>query len=364
MRIKVFFASFFIFIVAILFGGWATTDTSLNPFSHSTDQTLYDMEDLPTAEAIILKLNHTLEVPRYDVGLFGNSRSEMVGRKELGHDECKFFNFSASGESIRNSLGMLEYLAALGKAPRLAIISFDHMEIEGMIGNPESLPLDAKLKFAFRDLTFVATNKLSLKDNFRLAARYARMTWKSMTTAVSSRWLLEGARRLQDWDWGKKPIQLSTVSGFRTDGSFVYGREPSVTSPSFKPTPYDQKISALLKNDLVRLKALEGKGRYGVEKIVIYESPLAPPFDRLYANAPQSLTASKRKEYLNACQTLGLTCLNPPPGSIEPDKNVWRDATHPPAIGLAKYIWRLIKDSEICDAMTEGTDKFERRPAL
>jgi len=363
MRITVFFVSFSICIVAILVVGGAT-DTSLKPFSHSADQTLYDMTGRPTEEVLLLKLNHTVEAPRYDVGLFGNSRSEMVGRKELGNHECKFFNFSASGESLRNSLAILEYLTAIGKAPRLALISFDHMEL-AMISNPASLPFEAKWKFAFRDLTFAATGKMSLKDTVRLAARYAQTIWTSVTSAVSSGWLLASARLLPELDWGTKPIQLSTVHGHRSDGSFVQPGERPVSPPAFKPAPGDQFINALLKNDLVRLKALEGKGKYGVEKIVIYESPLIPPFDKLYATAARPRTAAHRKAYLNACQTLGLTCLAaPPPGTIEPDKNLWWDATHPPAISLAKYLWRLIKDTEVCDAMTEGTVKFQRAPAL
>jgi hypothetical protein len=265
---------------------------------------------------------------------------------------------------LRNSLAILEYLTAIGKAPRLALISFDHMEL-AMINNPESLPFDAKWKFAFRDLTFAVSGKMSLKDNVRLVARYARGIWRSVTSAVSSGWFLEAAHRLPEWDWATKPVPLSTANGHRSDGSFVTRGERTVSPPAFKPQSGDQIINALLKNDLVRLKTLEGKGKYGVEKIVIYESPLAPPFDKLYATAPQPRTAAHRKVYLNACQTLGLTCLAaPPPGTIEPDKNAWRDATHPPAIGLTKYLWRLIKDTEVCVAITEGTAQFQRAHTL
>src|SRR5690606_28089219 len=40
------------------------------------------------------KLAHGLAAPRHDVGLFGNSRSLMVGADDLGLSDATFFNYS------------------------------------------------------------------------------------------------------------------------------------------------------------------------------------------------------------------------------------------------------------------------------
>jgi hypothetical protein len=360
MRLIVFSISLsFCIVVTLVLGA---TEAPWNPFSSSEDRTLYDIR-FPASEITRLKLDHAIEAPRYDVSLFGNSRSEMVGRAELRLSECRFFNHSGSGESIRNSLGLLEYLAARGKAPRLALISFDHMEL-AMIANPASLPFGAKWKFALKDLTFAAVAEMSLKDTVRLAARYARGIWRSVTSAFSSGWLLEAARGTLRGDLAPSPVLPGTTKGYRSDGSFFTRAERTVSPPTFKPATGDEFIDALLKNDLVRLKALEGRGKNGVEKIVIYESPLAPPFDKRYAVAPRLRIAAHRKAYSNACRSLGLTCLAaPPPGAIEPDKKAWRDATHPPLMGLARYLWRLIKNTGVCDVMAESPSKSKRAPA-
>ena len=58
------------------------TQASLNPYSQSKNGTLYDIR-FPAVEIVRLKLSHPTEAGGYDVGLFGNSSSEMVGRAEL-----------------------------------------------------------------------------------------------------------------------------------------------------------------------------------------------------------------------------------------------------------------------------------------
>jgi hypothetical protein len=348
MRIPVFFLSLSIFVVAILVLG--ATQASLNPYSQSENKALYDIR-FPSAEITRLKLDQAAEASRYDVGLFGNSRSEMVGRAELGLRDCKFFNYSASGESIRNSLGLLEHMVAQGKAPRIALISFDHMEL-AMVNNPGSLPYGEQIYFASRDLAFaVASPDMSLRDTARLAARYARGVWTSITSMFSSEWLLEVTARSFRGDLAPRQVPFNSTLGHRSDGSHVNRTERNVSVRPFKPATGDEIIDALLKNDLMRFKALERGGENSVEKIIIYESPLSPPFDKQYAERPRPRTASHRRAYLETCRSLSLTCFAAPlQGTIEPDRNAWRDASHAPPVGLSRYLRRLIKNIAGCNS--------------
>ena len=355
MRLASFFVSLSVFIVATTVLG--TVRAPLNPFSQGKEGSVYDIR-FPIREIVRLKLEHARETDRYDVGLFGNSRSDMVGRAEFGLSECKFFNYSARGESIRNSLGLLEYLAAQGKAPRIALISFDHMEL-AMIANATSLPFRKHLEIAFRDLTFVTTSSdISVRDTARLAFRYISGVWRSLKSAFSSDWLLEAAGRILRGSLAPFSDSSNTADGYRSDGSFVIRKKKNNSPPPFKPAAGNEFIDALLVHDLSQFKALEGKGDRRVEKIIIYESPLSPPFDQRFAQFPRPQTAAHRQAYLDACRSLELTCFAAPrPNSVNSDKNVWRDASHPPAADLARYLRRLIDDSGGCNSVAISSIK-------
>jgi hypothetical protein len=254
MRIPVFFISLSIFVVIVLILEGA--QASPNPDSQSENKALFDIR-FPRGEIMRLKLGHTSEASKYDVSLFGNSRSEMVGRAELGLRDCNFFNYSASGESIRDSLGLLEHMVAQGQAPRIALISFDHMEL-AMINNPGYLPYGEKINFAFRDLTFAMSSpNISLVDTVRLAARYVRGVWQSIISTFSSKWLVEATVRSLRGDLAPLQVPFNSTLGHRSDGSYINRTKRLPSMPPFKPETGDGIIIALLKNDLIRFKALE-----------------------------------------------------------------------------------------------------------
>ncbi len=114
------------------------------------------LDRLPEEDITTLKLRHARAVPRYQIGLFGNSRSIQVGAREFrtGEGEAasgSFFNFSVPGASIRQSVSMVERLAEIGKLPDVAIISFDNAALE-FYGNPVHPSPPARWLGAARDL--------------------------------------------------------------------------------------------------------------------------------------------------------------------------------------------------------------------
>ena len=72
---------------------------------------------------IYFKLTHAKKNPRYDIGVFGNSRVLPLGEKHLGYGNNKFFNFAIHGESIYFSVAMMLWeLSKMDKVPKTILI--------------------------------------------------------------------------------------------------------------------------------------------------------------------------------------------------------------------------------------------------
>ncbi|HWV55305.1 hypothetical protein [Pseudorhodoplanes sp.] len=94
--------------------------------SQGTKSAYLDALSADALTQLKLGVRHT-----FDIGLFGNSRSIMVGSQELD-TPCSFFNYSIPGTTFRTSVALLEALAAQNRAPNLAVISLDNLEIQMM----------------------------------------------------------------------------------------------------------------------------------------------------------------------------------------------------------------------------------------
>ena len=112
-----------------------------NPYNTSAadqrDENAVDLKGLSVQSVAAAKLSHgATPEDAYDVAIFGNSRAVMVGARhiEAVHDRT-FFNFAVGGTAFQQSVRSLEYLADQGKAPRIAVISYDNAELQ-FVGIP------------------------------------------------------------------------------------------------------------------------------------------------------------------------------------------------------------------------------------
>jgi len=65
-----------------------------DPYAVKPKHQLVSLDELPLPVFAELKFRHVKRQPRYDIGLFGNSRSLGVGTRHLSLGDCRFFNFS------------------------------------------------------------------------------------------------------------------------------------------------------------------------------------------------------------------------------------------------------------------------------
>lgn len=284
---------------------------------------------------------HGLAAPRYEMGLFGNSRSLMVGAGDLGVPDGAFFNFSVIGGSFRASILLLEQLAAAGRAPRLAIISFDHLELQED-NNPAVAGIGPRLRLAVDDVVVGLTSPRITRGEA------GRMAWRHYYGAVRDLGRILNFRRLMlglHWRVGsllgaswRDVADEQIEPGYRRDGSIVL---PAMTQPVIdvsapQPALY---ILGYLDSDLERLAAL---GRQGV-RIVIYESLLDPVNAGQVARHPNPAAEAARSRWLDACRRLALDCHPFALDAVPAVPGVWTDSSHPPAALLGRYLRQVIQ---------------------
>lgn len=83
---------------------------------------------LPSDELAPLKFLRAINNPPTDIGLFGSSRILMIGVDDLAMLGHRMFNFALGGQSVRQSVRLLDELYGTGKASAIAVIAMDHVE--------------------------------------------------------------------------------------------------------------------------------------------------------------------------------------------------------------------------------------------
>ncbi|MSP67829.1 MAG: hypothetical protein EXQ96_07000 [Alphaproteobacteria bacterium] len=292
------------------------------------------------------KIAHARETPRYDLGLFGNSRSIMVAAGDIDLP-CRFFNFSMPGESFRNSVEMLEALGRHHRAPAIAVISLDNFELQYM-GHPEFPPLGLRLRRAFLDLGFVPSEgTLSARDAARLSWRHVLVTWLRVKEMFTADYVIAALGRALRLDWQPAPVPVGSAGGYLLDGSRSVAPRARGEDLGLVPRPPSHSvIPGLLRHDLARLAALRQRGL--VDRVMVYESPLSPGnAERLLAD-PTPLAAADRAAFLATCHALLLDCR--PATSLDAAASDWTNADHPPAGALGTMVRGSVTDSGGCGA--------------
>lgn len=287
------------------------------------------------------KLAHGLAAPRHDVGLFGNSRSLMVGADDLGLSDATFFNYSVIGGSFRASVLMMEQLAAAGRAPKLAIVSLDHLELQED-NNPAIAGIVPRLRLALDDVAAGATNPhIHWTEAVRMAWRHYYGAVRDIGRILNFRRLMLGVR----WRLGALlggPFRGGgndeVEPGYRRDGSIAL---PALKEQVFEvsaPQP-DLYILGYLDHDLERVAALSARG----VRVVIYESLLDPVNAAHVARHPNPAAEAARTRWLAACRRLALDCHPFRRDAVPAVAGAWADPSHPPPALLGRYVQDLIQ---------------------
>ena len=272
------------------------------------------------------KMTHALNSSRFDIGLFGNSRSLEFGKKHLLNQDLTFFNFSIGGESIRNSVQMLETLAKYGKTPRLAIVSVDNFDLQ-FYSNSSAAPFLMRLKYISKD--FLAGIKFKEISIYQIGKMIWRHLWIEYNL-LKQRITVSTANALRDklvnpWINPIAPPNPRWAT-FLADGSRPVHFKPrpnpaGILFTSVRP----QVLDGYLLIDLLRLSKLNDE----ITQIVLYESPLIPNINFDPNNAWHKSAQEDRTLFYSTCLKLKLVCLQfAMPDSVP--TGLWRDSSHAP----------------------------------
>ncbi|MBL6933400.1 MAG: hypothetical protein ISR45_10665 [Rhodospirillales bacterium] len=313
-----------------------------DPFSNQPSHQLVSLDGLPLPVFAELKFRHVARQFRYDVGLFGNSRSLDIGTRHLSLGQCRFFNFSVGSESFRFTVANLERLKKIGKAPKLALISIDNFELQ-RYNNPISLFASIRWKKAIADIMAGLTRAdIGFKDFIRMGWRHVWIEVKRFEMTFNPETFYTGIVNLFS-DGNYFQWVSPTAVGYHLDGS-RNSPEP-VKKMAFKnllkPTSHQIK-SGYFKFDLERLARLQ---KYGIQ-VVIYESSLEPKSAAAFHKRPSSQASGSRRVFNSACAKLGLKCYVAPQG-LDGDEGLWTDHSHPPAKLVGNYLNKLLSENQL-----------------
>lgn len=282
------------------------------------------LDRLPAAELPPVKMNYANESDRFDIGLFGNSRIVMVGTDVLNLPSKKIFNFGIPGQSIRQSVRLIDELRTIDKLPKTIVVSMDHIEL-GLPGG------DGVYPSAFKRLILTAKESWSLFRTIGLRA-----------TAVQIINALSNERQIAAVAFN--PVYVSTKlktlaaekaanGAYRLDGSRDEGERPDVSAPIEIPQRADRYPQ--LEYDLEALGALRREGY----RVIVFESPLAPAIlDRIEHNLSERARDVRQRLHA-ACSRLQLECLAPP----LLNGLGWVERDHAPASLLGAWLAKTIR---------------------
>ncbi len=289
------------------------------------------LDELAVEDIAALKLRHIVEQPSYRFLILGNSRSLPITSADLGIISHSGFNLSLTGESLRSSVLLMEWLAQNDRLPKVALISFDNAELN-YYSNPYWAPPSARWRQMVRDLKAgLRRPSISLQDVGRMAIRHAMTEATLWSRAFNASRIWRGLTSLF-WNGGVVRI-VSRQVGYQSDGSRSPCEPKAPYSGGPLPTPNRNVLPGYLDYDLERLARIADGGT----RIIIYETPLFPSLQLERLGSPSAVAAETRTAFLDLCAKHGLEC-HPSPPVFEDFGLAWPDAGHPPAAPLAAWI--------------------------
>jgi hypothetical protein len=335
LRISVFVVTFALLVVALAVSkGTPFVD---NAFSGSNTEVARRMSFLPPYDLAALKVRHVITQPRFDIGVFGNSRAVSIGRQDLNIGDRTFFNFSVPGTSMRQSINLIEELALHGKAPKLAIISFDNMEF-GYYGNALYPGAFSRWWRSATDVTWTLVNRpgdIILLAHVILDHIYAE--WDAFigiwnATAFWSRAAVAAPDMVPELKAAKRT--------YLKDGSrpMVFNDEEPIKLFR-RPRPRMILLSPYMARDFERLAVLDGPAT----KIVIFESHLEAASTAFVMANPEEMVITERKEFLTACEKFNIACSSAEERPLPETNSRWGDCCHAPPDALGELVSTLVR---------------------
>ena len=311
-----------------------------DPFLLATNTHQVNLDEFSSPAFAKMKLRHGLTQERFDIGLFGNSRSLDVGSRHLKLGACSYFNFSIAGESLRASAALLEQLAARGRAPRIALVSVDNFELQ-LYSNPFFPTTIERWHQGLTDVKIgFLQSRISLRELAKMVWRHVHTEWQIFKLSFD---IMRNRNILFNTIGDERPpfkLTQELSKGYRGDGSRTQAL-PQISAfarPKFSPGS-PQVLRGYFRYDLNRLKLLSEQG----VTVIVYESPLDPSNTRIRLLKPSPQAAESRKDYFRFCKALGLNC-HSALGKLEAGNTPWRDSNHAPAKELGEYLNRVLGD--------------------
>ncbi|NFV79048.1 hypothetical protein [Magnetospirillum aberrantis] len=275
--------------------------------------------------------------PKYDVLTFGNSRILDVGEAELNIPGIRYFNFANGGTSFRQSVVALEQVARVGKAPKVAILSFDHPAlVYAQLPYAWPLPPD-RWKFLAEDFQGLLDGTHVVGPDWR------KFRQRIFTEEVGALARLVNFFRLKNTLSAYFPSAGDDASCnlFRPDGSRGRTSLPhaDLDGAAARPWPIYEDRYPLLEHDLDVLAGIQATGT----AVVIYESPLYPAITtELNSRLPEEM-ARQRQRLMDGCRSRGLDCRPAPMIEGSDTEGHWPDATHAPPRLLGRWVAELVR---------------------
>lgn len=305
-----------------------------DPFIDGNRARLKLLSIMPAQTVFAIKEAHAAQAARYDVGLFGNSRSVSVGTKDIRPPAGeRFFNFGIGSIDFTTSVLQLERLEAIDKAPKIALINFDHPATR----HPVRAPF---MPTIYGEATVTFGNTLQgFADQSPYRWWYLRQGIETFATR------LLGIFNSTLWRWrisyaldGLLPERLrhTDAASFRPDGSReqVLPRvRPHYLLPddTFIPQPamnwYFEKLAVLRKRGV---------------RIIVFESPLNPEIVKAVNGIYGSAIDAERKRFASLCMQFEIECHLAPLLNDGQNAQFWEDFSHAPAALLGAYLRVLI----------------------
>ena len=339
-----FIFCFFILLIPIIHIGnlfFLKNPYGILAVDHQAKATI-NLKGLPAASIINAKLSHGAGLNKaYEIAMFGNSRSIMVGAQHINAIQGRtFFNFSVGGTAFQQSVRSLEYLVSHGKAPRVAIISYDNAELQ-FVGVPYWPVAIFEVPRFIEDAAILlgedyGTLHQRVKDLVKLAGYFFGQAWHHFELMWNFKSLLH---RIDHFIAIWLGVDLGPFPNLR-DGSRI--QKPSneqVNFEAFRPqTSMPRAENRFL---LIGLRRLARLAKTHEIRIIIYESPLAPPLALKYSSKPTEPAVETRRWIKRGCKNTILECYTAPIFKIENSKH-WPDCCHAPADKLGAFISRII----------------------
>jgi hypothetical protein len=308
-----------------------------DPFSTEVgSETLVRISLLPPFDMASAKFRHAVSVPKFDVGIFGNSRSVAVGVNELRLGDLTAFNFSIPGTSMRQSVALVERLESRGAAPRVVVISLDNIELQNYDNAYYPGPR-TRLKIAADDAYWAIGNESDgrLLTLAHIVLDYLYGEWAAFTTSWSATasWVRVAAAA----PGIVSPLTTSVRTSYLRDGSRPIKELSGIPILIHRPEPFIL-FWAYMARDLRRLAALRLQGH----RIIIYESHMDPASAVFVASKPSAAIEALRKQFLGACAKLDLECYPAVTSDLPVMQTAWHDCCHPPPDSLGVFISTIV----------------------